>query len=205
VKARRTVYIVDDEAVIRASTGSLLQARGDLDTREFSSGHALLREIDGLTPGCVILDLQLVGESGAEVMEVLAPRSDFRTIVVTGAGDIAAAVGAFRAGAVDFLYKPYEIKPLMDAIDRALYLLDHGEEPPQAVEQARMAMARLTNEEADLLQRLIGGYTNQQIARDAGADERSVQMLRARLLASLEVPSLLAAIRTAMIAGQVAG
>lgn len=203
MKAKQTIYIVDDEAVIRASTVSLLRARGDLDTREFTSGRALLDDIDNLAPGCVILDLQLDGENGAEVMQALGERRrDFRVIVVTGTGDVTVAVDAFRAGAVDFLYKPYEIKPLMEAIDRALHLLEHGVEPPHAIEQAKAAMARLSPAETELLRQLIGGSTNQEIARTVGADERSVQMLRARLLASLEAPSLLAAIRTAMIAGQ---
>ena len=202
MKAKKTIYVVDDEAIVRASTMSLLRARGDLDTQEFVSGGALLDALDDLAPGCVILDLQMEGESGAAVMSALAERKrDFRTIVVTGAGDINTAVGAFRAGAVDFLYKPYEIKPLMEALDRALHLLEHGIEPPHAVAQAQAAITRLSPAEASLLQSLIDGRTNQEIARIGGTDERSVQMLRARLLTTLEAPSLLAAIRTAMIAG----
>lgn len=199
--AKRTIYIVDDEAIIRASTVSLLRARGDVETCEFPSARALIGALDGLAPGCVILDLELDGDDGLAAMAALAERRrDFRTIVVTGTGDVATALQAFRAGAVDFLYKPYEIRPLMDAIDRALYLLDHGEESPQAVAQARAAMARMTAEEAGLLENLIGGRTNQEIAALVGTDEFGVRMLRARLLASLEASSLLAAIRTAMIA-----
>jgi len=197
------IYVVDDEAVIRASTVSLLRARGDLATREFPSGAALLAALDGLEPGCVILDLQMDYASGGAVMEALSRRPrEFRLIVVTGAGDVEMAVRAFRAGAVDFLDKPYAMKPLMEAIDRALHLLDHGQAPPHALEHARAAMAHLSKAEADLLQELIRGRTALEIAALTGAQERSVQMLRARLLETLEAPSLLAAVRIAMIAGQ---
>ena len=203
MKAAGTIYVVDDVAVVRASTTSLLLARGDLEVREFVSGAALLAVLDHLDPGCVILDLQRNGASGARgaaVMAALACRPrDFRTIVVTSDGDIGTAVEAFRAGAVDFFYRPCERRPLMEAIDRALHLLEHGKEPPHLLEQMRSAMARLDEAQSDLLRSLVRGLTNHEIAVLSGTDEPGVRMARGRLLATLEAPSLLAAVRMAMI------
>ncbi len=125
-------------------------------------------------------------------------------IAVTGTGDIVAAVRAFNAGAIDFLYKPYEIVPLMAAIDRAFYLLDHGVEEPQAAALARQAMARLSRPEAEILGLLIRGHGNPQIGEAMASDERSVRVLLARMMDTLEAPSLLAAIRIAMTAGRFA-
>lgn len=200
--ARRILYVVDDEAIVRASIVSLVQVRGEFDCREYSSGESFVEAIDRLEPGCVVLDLQLEGLDGKAVIEALSRQSGrFRTIVITGFGDFAAAVEAFQAGVVDFLYKPYEMRPLLDAIDRAFHLLDHGVELPALVAEARARLARLGRVEADVLARLIAGYTNVDIAREMALEPRMVQMHRARALAAIEAPSVLVAIRTAAIAG----
>ncbi|KRB79308.1 response regulator receiver protein [Sphingomonas sp. Root710] len=199
---KAVLYVVDDEAIVRASIISLVQAHGDFECREYSNGDDFLADLDGLAPGCVVLDLQLDGASGETVMEVLAQRiSVFRTIVITGFGDFSAAIEAFRAGAVDFLYKPYEMRPLLNAIDRAFHLLDHGVEPPDLVADAKARLARLSPIEQEVLARLIGGQTNQDIAKTLQLEPRTVQVHRARALAAIEAASVLAAVRTAAIAG----
>ncbi|KQX25544.1 MULTISPECIES: response regulator transcription factor [unclassified Sphingomonas] len=200
--ARRVIHIVDDEAIIRASIVSLVQAHGAFECREYANGDAFLAAIDAIDPGCVVLDLQLDGVSGAAVIGALAERQDrFRLIVVTGYSDLAMAIEAFRAGAVDFLHKPYEMRALLDAVDRGFHLLERGSEPQVLVAEARARLARLTPDEADVLALLIRGQTNKDIARALGFDPRQVQIHRARALAALDAPSILAAIRTAAVAG----
>lgn len=200
--ARRILYVVDDEAIVRASIISLVQAHGAYECREYRSGDVFLDDIDGLEPGCVVLDLQLEGVSGTTVMQALSGRADrFRMIVVTGFGDLAVAIDAFRAGAVDFLHKPYETRPLLDAIDRAFHRLERGSEPAELVAEAKMRIARLEPAEADMFARLIRGHTNYDIAQALGLDARAVQLLRARALAAIGAPSIIVAMRTAMIAG----
>lgn len=200
--ARRVIHIVDDEAIVRASIVSLVQAHGAFECREYANGEAFLAGIDELDPGCVVLDLQLDEVGGTTVIGALAERPDrFRLIVVTGYSDLAMAIAAFRAGAVDFLHKPYEMRALLDAVDRGFHLLEQGGEPQALVAEARTRLARLTRDEADVLARLIRGQTNQDIARAMGLDPRQVQIHRARALAALDAPSILAAIRTAAIAG----
>lgn len=194
--------MVDDEAIVRASIISLVQAHGDFECREYHSGESFVEAIDAFEPGCVVLDLQLEGLSGMAVMEALSGRIDqFPTVVITGYGDFTAAVGAFQAGAVDFLYKPYEMRPLLDAIDRAFHLLEHGVEPPELVAEARARFDGLNALEAQVMAGLVAGHTNQDISEAMAIEPRAVQVHRARALAAIEAPSVLAAIRKAAIAG----
>ena len=200
--AKRKVYVIDDEAIVRASIISLVQEHGDFECFEFHSGDAFVEALGGLEPGCVVLDLQLEGLSGRAVMEALTQRGPgFRTVVITGFGDFTAAIEAFGAGAVDFLYKPYEMRPLLDAIDRAFHLVEHGIEPPALVAEAKTRLARLNSTEAQVLAGLVAGQTNQDIADAMAIEPRVVQLYRARALAAIEATSVLAAIRTAAIAG----
>jgi two-component system response regulator FixJ len=198
---KRRLYVVDDEAVVRASIISLVEAHGDFDCEEFPSGDAFLARLDQLEPGCVILDLQLQHSNGRTVIDALSGRPDFRMIVVTGFGDLAAAIEAFRAGAVDFFYKPYEMRPLLDAIDRAYHLIEHDADRADLVGDAKARIAGLGSLEAEILAGLVRGKTNQDLARELMLDARAVQIHRARALATLDAPSLLAAIRTAALAG----
>lgn len=200
--ARRVIHIIDDEAIVRASIVSLVQAHGAFECREYANGEAFLVGIDDIDPGCVVLDLQLDEVGGTTVIGALAERPDrFRLIVVTGYSDLGMAIEAFRAGAVDFLHKPYETRALLDAVDRGFHLLERGGEPQVLVDEARARLAQLTRDEADVLARLISGQTNQDIARAMDVDPRQVQIHRARALAALDAPSILAAIRTAAVAG----
>jgi len=198
----RRIYIVDDEAVVRASTISLVQAHGLFECREYAGGGSFLAQIDAVEPGCVILDLQRDGADGFAVIHALAARMDrFRTIVVTGFSDLAAAIAAFSAGAIEFLPKPYETRALLDAIDRGFHLLEHGVEPPALVAGAKERIARLTPDEVEVLTLLVRGLTTQEIAAVLGRDSRRVQIVRARALAAIDAQSILVAIRIAAIAG----
>lgn len=198
---KRRLYIVDDEAVVRASIVSLVQAHGDFECDEFPSAADFLAALDRLRPGCVILDLQLQQSNGLTVMKALSGQADFRMIVVSGCSDQAAAIDAFRAGAIDFFYKPYEMRPLLDAMDRAYQLIEQGVDRADLVDDARARIARLGPVETEILAGLVRGQTNQHLALALGLDERAVQIHRARALATLDASSLLAAIRTAALAG----
>ena len=201
VTAQRKLYVVDDEAVVRASIVSLVEAHGPFDCHEYRSGDAFLAALDTLEPGCVVLDLQLEGANGMAVMKSLSGRPGFRMIVITGSGDLAVAIEAFREGAVDFLHKPYEMRPLLDAIDRAFQQIEHGADRAELIAEAQARVARLGPIEGKVLAALVRGDTNQDIATAFALDARTVQIIRARALAAVEAPSLLGAIRTAAIAG----
>lgn len=199
---RRKLYIVDDEAIVRVSIVSLVQAHGDYDCREYSGGEGILAALDRLDPGVVVLDLQLDGVGGADVMRALARRADrFPVIIVTGFSDIHTAIDAFRAGAVEFFQKPYEIRPLLHALDRAFHKLEHGDGPAALAEEAHARLQRLDSEERDILRRLVNGDGNLEIARQLGADPRRIERVRAQALAKLDAGSIIEAIRLAALAG----
>ena len=157
---KRRLYIVDDEAVVRASIVSLVQAHGDFECDEFPSAADFLAALDRLRPGCVILDLQLQQSNGLTVMKALSGQADFRMIVVSGCSDQAAAIDAFRAGAIDFFYKPYEMRPLLDAMDRAYQLIEQGVDRADLVDDARARIARLGPVETEILAGLGRGQTS---------------------------------------------
>lgn len=204
MKARKLLYVVDDEAIVRSSIVSLVQAYGDYDCREFARGDVFVEALGELDRGCVVLDLQLGGVSGADALSALAQRQDdFRTIVVTGFSDLGTAMAAFRAGVVDVLHKPFEPWPLIDAIGRGFHLLDHGVEPAPLVVDARQRIARLSQNDVAVFRRLVQGDTNEQVGQRLGLDPRGVHIVRARILATLEVPSILGALRLAALAGEI--
>lgn len=202
MRAERILYVVDDDAVVSESLMSLVEAHSGIACREFRTGEGFLNALDQLPPGCVVLDLKLEGMRSSRLMRALNARIErFRTIVVTGGADLSVAIDAFRLGAVEFLFKPYEVRPLLAAIDRGFHLLEFGAEPADLVVEARQRLTGLAPHEADILLRLIRGETNHVIAHAHGVDERVIQVQRARTLTAIEAPSILAAMRMAAIAG----
>ncbi len=197
----RRLYIVDDEVVVRASLVSLVQAHGDFECHEYANSDSFLAVLDSLEPGCVILDLQLGQSSGQSILHALAGNRDFRMIVVTGYGDLGTAIEGFRAGIVDFFQKPYEMRQLLDAIDRAFHQIEHGAERADLVADAKARIASLDPLEAQILAGLMRGQTSQELARALRLDARTFQIHRARALETVAVPTLLAAIRLAALAG----
>lgn len=198
----KRLYLIDDEAVVRASIVSLLQVDGVWDHREFATADDFLAALAGLSPGCVLIDLQLPGSSGSVVVEALAKvPQDFPFIVVTGFSDFSTAVHMFRRGAVDFLHKPFDPVALIDALDRALHRLQHGCERREIVEDARRRIAGLADDERRLMALVFEGGSNVEIAIELHADPRDVQRARALVLAKLGAPSIFDAMRIFALAG----
>ncbi len=115
----RTVYIVDDDDAVRASLHSLLSVRSDLVIRGFRSGDAFLETLSDLDPGVLLLDFHMPGSTGLDVLNGVKADPRFVAIILTGQGNVGLAVQAMKAGALDFIEKPYEAEFLMSAIDLA--------------------------------------------------------------------------------------
>lgn len=194
------VYIVDDEAAVRRSIAFMLKTVG-MTVESFESGEAFLKVADGLAPGCALLDVRLGGMDGLAVQAALHARGIVMpVIIITGHGDIGLAVRAMKAGAVDFLEKPFEKAALVTAIEQAL---QYGEGREQAHAMAQLAQARLnalTPREIDVLDGLVDGRTNKVIAYDLGISPRTVEIHRANLMTKLNVHSLSDALRIAFTA-----
>ncbi|OQW47503.1 MAG: DNA-binding response regulator [Proteobacteria bacterium SG_bin6] len=195
------VYVVDDEEAVRRSIGFLLRTSG-YQASLFASGTEFLREARGLEPGCVLLDVRMPEIDGLEVHREMAARGiTLPVIVLTGHGDITTAVQAMKAGAVDFLEKPFEKAALLAALEAGFALVDQAGEGADAARAAGVRLAALTARERDVLAGLAKGLPNKTIAYDLGISPRTVEVHRANLMTKLEVRSLSEALRIAFAAG----
>lgn len=191
------VHIVDDDALIRASTSYLLSSHGYI-TEIYSSGAEFLADAK-LGRGCVLLDLVMPGVSGHQVQEELDRRgAALPVIVISGQGDLDAAVKAMKLGAVDFLQKPVRDEDLLAAVGRCMDQSKKDEEQRRVKSAAAAALRQLSAREVQILQGLLAGLTNKEIARHLGLSPRTVEMHRASMMEDLGVASLSEAVRIAI-------
>ena len=200
----RHVYIVDDDDALRQSVEVLLDVAGGFSTRSFASGEAFLERIPDIEAGCVLLDLNMPGLNGLEVLRELHRLDDrFETILLTGQGDIGVAVEAMKSGAVDFIEKPYDNRMLLNALETGFARIENREKEASAVQTARENIERLTPREKDVLLGLIDGKANKIIAYELDISPRTVEIYRANLMDKLGVRSVAEAVRIAFAAGLV--
>lgn len=197
----RNIYIVDDDDAVRASLQSLLATRPNLLIRSFRSGDAFLAEVKELDPGVLLMDVHMPGASGIDVLRALPDNRQFATIVLTGQGNITLAVDAMKAGALDFVEKPYEHLALLQMVEGAFSRLETDSADAARVEAAKGKLARLSGRETDVLKGLIDGHANKVIAHHLDISPRTVEIYRAHLMEKLEVRSLSEALRIAFAAG----
>ena len=206
--ASRAVHVVDDDDAVRRALAMLFRSAG-IPVEAHPSGLAFLEALPFLREdavGCVLTDVRMPSLDGLELLRRLK-EGGFRrpVLVMTAHGDVSTAVRAMKAGAVDFVEKPFEDDTLLAAIDAALGT-------PQAAGAARAddaaeRVAALSPREREVLDLLIAGKPNKHIARDLGLSPRTVEVHRARMMARLGVGSLAEAVRLAVQAelGQTAG
>jgi two-component system, LuxR family, response regulator FixJ len=197
----RTIYIVDDDDAVRASLHSLLSIRSDLVIRGFKSGDAFLEELNDVDPGVLLVDFHMPGSTGLDVLNAVNGDSRFVAMILTGQGNVGLAVQAMKAGALDFIEKPYEAEFLMSAIDLAFSRLEVGGEAAARTNAAEAKIAKLSPRETDVLKGLIEGRSNKVIAYELDISPRTVEIYRANLMEKLEVRSLSEALRIAFAAG----
>ncbi len=197
----RNVYIVDDDDAVRASLQSLLATRNNLLIRSFRSGDAFLGEMTGLDPGVLLLDVHMPGASGIDVLRGITDRRQFAPIILTGQGNITLAVDAMKAGALDFVEKPYDHLSLLETVESAFSRLEAGSADVARVEAAKAKLAKLSGRETDVLKGLIDGQANKVIAHNLDISPRTVEIYRAHLMEKLDVRSLSEALRIAFAGG----
>ena len=198
---RRVIHIVDDEDAIRRSASFMLKTSG-FDVRVWPSGVAFLKDVRNVEPGCILLDVRMPEMDGLEVQEALLESGvAMPVIVLTGHGDIGIAVRAMKAGAIDFIEKPFEKAALIAAIESGFAQLDDKDGRAARAHDASIAIAGLTDRERDVLEGLAQGLPNKTIAYDLGISPRTIEVHRANLMAKLGVRSLSDALRLAFAAG----
>jgi FixJ family two-component response regulator len=189
------VLVVDDDAHIREAISDLLRSVG-IETRCFSSTHALLDADLPDRTGCLVLDVRLPGLSGLDLQAQLTANKNMVPIIfMTGHGDIPMSVRAMKAGAVDFLTKPFRDQDLLDAVAAAI---EHDRKRRLAAQEtARIAAlaAMLTPREREVMGRVVSGLMNKQIAGELGITEITVKLHRGNVMRKMEARSLADLIR----------
>jgi RNA polymerase sigma factor (sigma-70 family) len=186
----RTVYIVDDDAAVRDSLALLLSLRG-FPTQCFDSAEAFLTSYSRELGGCLLLDLRMGTMSGLELQAELAKReTNLPIIFITGHGDVAAARAAFTGGAVDFIEKPIDDNQLFAAVRAALDRNAKQREEQDARERIRIALLRLTEREREVIDLVVQGQHNREIAEQLGISPRTVEVHKARAMDKLQVDRL---------------
>ena len=196
----RVVHIVDDDAAVRQSLAFLLSSTG-LAVRLYDSATAFLAGLASVQGGCLITDVRMPGMTGLELLhELKAKACGLPAIVITGHGEVPLAVEAMKAGAIDFIEKPFDQEALLSAVEAALAYGkadDRGGENRAAV-AAKLAI--LSERERQVLEGLISGHANKTIAHDLGISPRTVEVYRANLMTKMEAKSLSELIRMAILA-----
>ena len=198
---RKLVHIVDDEEAIRRSASFLLKTSG-YAVETWSSSVAFLKEARHAAPGCILLDVRMPEMDGLEVQQRLAESGVIMPVIVlTGHGDISIAVRAMKAGAVDFLEKPFEKTVLLGSIEAAFDRMTAADGKMLRAAEAEVVLGALTPRERDVLEGLARGLPNKTIAYDLNISPRTVEVHRANLMTKLDVRSLSDALRIAFAAG----
>jgi two-component system, LuxR family, response regulator FixJ len=177
-----TVFIVDDEEAIRDSIQLLMRSVG-LNSRTFPDAPSFLENYDPAETGCLVLDVRMPRMSGLDLQQELKQR-DWRLpiIFITGHGDVPMAVKAMRAGAIEFLQKPFNDDELIARIHTALALDAQQRAELRELADLRQRYANLTPREREIAQRLVTGVANKVIAADLNLSERTVEVHRAHVL-----------------------
>jgi two-component system, LuxR family, response regulator FixJ len=198
---KTVIHVIDDDAAMRDSLAFLLDVNG-FRPEVFESSSAFLANAASGAPACVVSDIRMPGMSGIELVRKLKnDKIPCPVILITGHGDVALAVEAMKAGAVDFIEKPFDDAVLLSAIRSALETrpLDQGDNAARKEAEARLA--ELSPRERDVLRGLVAGKINKVIAHELNISPRTVEVYRANLMAKTGVRSVSELMRIALAAG----
>ncbi|MGC1303880.1 MAG: response regulator FixJ [Caulobacteraceae bacterium] len=193
------VYVVDDDDAVRESIAVLLEISG-FAVQSFASGKQVLDRAAELGFGCIVTDVRMPGIDGLELLERLRELDiRFPVIVITGHGDVPLAVRAIRAGAADFIEKPFEEEVLLRSVRMALAKARETERPDPLRLDIQERLAKLSVREEQVLQRLVAGQQNKTIARDLDISPRTVEIYRAHVMTKMQASSLSDLVRMTLI------
>ncbi len=196
-----TVFVVDDDPLVLGAVETLIKSVG-LNVHTFSSAQAFLEFDLPDEPGCLVLDIRMPQLSGLDLQDELAARGlALPVIFITGHGTVPLSVRAMKAGAVDFLQKPFEDQDLLDAVQRAIEKYGQAREERRQTGEIKRRVESLTNREAQVLLGVAEGKLNKQIAHDLGLSENTVKTHRAHIMQKMQAESLADLIRLTEKAG----
>lgn len=189
-ESRATVFVVDDDVSVREALASLIRsARYRVVT--FASAREFLAHPAANTPCCLVLDVQLPGLSGLELQKKLAQiNAEIPIVFITGHGDVPTSVRAMKVGAVEFLTKPFSDTDLLDALRQAVALDRQTREQRTRFTELHGRYERLTPREREVMQRVVSGMLNKQIAAELGTSEITIKVHRAQVMQKMQADSL---------------
>ncbi len=195
------IFLVDDDDAVRTSLHALLETAG-YRTAQFESGTDFLEFTEIGVGACVLLDVKMPGPDGLEVQRRLNDRGEtLPVIILTGHGDIAMAVQAMRAGAVDFLEKPLSREQLLTSVARAIDIDDSVRQDQRERSEIGTRLGELTTRERQVLERLVLGRTNKFVARELGISARTIEVYRRNVMLKMGADSLSHLVRMTVLAG----
>ena len=199
--ADRTVFVVDDDEAALDSLVVLLRSEG-LNPSGFSSAEAFLRQLTPEARGCVISDVRMPGMDGVQLLKTLkAQGCMLPVIVITGHADVTVAVQAMKAGAADFVEKPFESELILRLVRACLEENDEAVDANAKLQRVRRRMESLTARERQVLELIITGSSNKQIAAALAISPRTVEIYRANVMSKMRADSLSDLVRMTLAAG----
>jgi FixJ family two-component response regulator len=191
------VFLIDDDAAVRDVIKDLLFSVGHV-VESFASAEEFLSRRDPQAPGCLVLDVRLPGTSGLELQKRLWAQKDrIPTIFISGYGDVPMAVQVMKAGAVDFLQKPFREQELLECVQEALRRDQARRESEERVSGVLTGYRSLTKREREIMKLVVTGQINKQIAAQVGLSEVTVKIHRAQVMHKMGTPSLADLVRAA--------
>lgn len=195
------VFVVDDDPSVRKSLTRLISEAG-YTVQAFASAREFLAREPSVGPSCVVLDVRMPGVTGLDLQQTLASAvHEIPIVFITGHGDISMSVKAMKAGAVDFLTKPFEGKDLLDAIQRAVTKDTRQLGAEARTDEIRERAKLLTPRESQVFALVVTGMLNKQIASELGIGEKTVKVHRARVMDKMRASSVAELVRLADVAG----
>jgi FixJ family two-component response regulator len=192
-----TIYVVDDDPSVRDSTELLLKSVG-FNVKIFGSAQAFLKANLQEDLGCLVLDVRMPGMSGLDLQEkLISAKTPLPVIFITGHGTVPMSVRAMKAGAVDFLQKPFEEQDLLDAINKAVARQRDRKLKEDESEKLQLRLKALTSQEYKVFSLLVSGMANKEIAYELGTTERTIKAHRARIMEKTNAGSLVDLVRFA--------
>jgi two-component system response regulator FixJ len=192
------VHIVDDDAAVRSALTFLMETEG-LPATAYASAEEFLDNVNPATRGCLLLDVRMPGQSGLELQQALIQKQiALPIIIMTGYADVPMAVQAMKAGAFDFIEKPFDNERLVQQVHVCLQMSEQVQSKQVQHLAAEEKIGRLSRRERQVMEMLVQGHQNRAIADKLGISPRTVEIHRARVMEKLEAHSLSDVVRIAL-------